>query len=558
MQYSLSSPTPKRSKYSQNYTPKRSKLDLSKSAILDILIVAQTQFPNCTFSVISWNSSTKILNGNFIEMQKHVSELYADGGTDFEKMFNCIKTFGKGPLDKFILLTDGHDSNGIEKIEELKKDITLTQLFDGIIGVGSETDVDHVFLNHLSLNNPSVYTLTSDEKEISELVHSLCFSALNTIFAENITLRILCKKTDLYIPNGENMSITYKNTCEIKDLPESSLFTFQTSDNGIVLISPTEQKKSSEHRQHIVFALDTSGSMADETQKNSSKENSKEDTESTEYNFVECVIRMKMMSPEYKMLFYANAIDVNVEYTYQGVLHHERIKKEVAPVSDEKIFYLAHRMLYISKKLSKKQTKEELKSLYMDHLNMENEMKNEMENDKIPGWLIHQVKKVLESLRNRYLSTLTKGERFFEDSASSPSLLALCRTASAGASQVYESSYVDTDIEKYKTKCKICFVNEADMVMLPCKHIGTCKECIKTLINTKSICNCPFCRQEISDYISLKSVMLCSCKNVATHIGTCGHSLFCKQKKCRDDFSSNFSTCITCQKKVDTIKVYMC
>jgi len=558
MEYSLSSPTPHRHRSrTENYTPKRSKLDLSKNAILDILTVAQTQFPNCKFSVISWNSSTKILNGNFIEMQKHVSELYADGGTEFENMFKCIKTFTKGPLDKFILLTDGHDSNGVEKIEELKKDITLTQLFDGIIGVGNETDVDHVFLNHLSLNNPSVYTLTSDEKEISELVHSLCFSALNTIFAENITLRILCKKTDLYIPNGENMSITYKNTYDlVEDLPQSSLFTFQTSHNGVVLISPTEQKKSSDHHQHIVFALDTSGSMADETQKNSTKQNAKEEAESTDCKFVEFVIQLKMMSPEYKMLFYANAIDVTVEYTYKGVLYHERIKKEVASVSDEKIFDLGHRMLYISKQLSKKHTKEELKTLYMDHLNIVNEMENEMGNEmeNIPEWLVHQVKKVAESLRNRYMYTLTKGERFFEDSASSPSLLALCRSASAGASQTreYESSYyVD------KTKCKICFVNEANIVMLPCKHIGTCKECIKTCA-TISTCTCPFCRQEITDYISLKSVMLCSCKNVATHIGTCGHALFCKQKKCRDDFSSNFSTCIRCQKKVDTIKVYMC
>lgn len=561
-----------------NYT---TKLDLCKRAILDILQVAQSKFPKCTFSVISWNDRATLLNGNFEEMKKHISNLTPDFGTNFRNMFECVKSnYSSTNSTKIIILTDGCDSNGKDRIREMMQDSSLTGLFDGIIGVGTEKDVDHEFLNHLSKNDPSVYSLTSNENEMSELVHSLCFSSLNSIQAENVKLKIVCQKDNMYIPAGSNMKIRYlskanaqKTLAEISTLPPTTLFSLYQADNGVVLLSPNEQTTTFEHEQHVIFALDTSGSMGDiinETYNNETQnENENKEKEQSDSEYAECILQMKLISPEYKMLFYAGVLCASIEYTHQGVsYHHNIVKQDVeSNIGSNSVLEIGRRMLIISKKLASKRTKEELKALYVKHLDFPFTL-NTLENDVNSHWLIYQGKKVFESLRTRYLSTLSKGERFFEDHAASPSLLSLCRTVSSATSQNINGykaeTHLNIDIEEYKTKCKICFTNEIDMIFSPCKH-SMCKNCWKETIESKESVDCPFCRQHVTDYLNILSPILCKCNNVVNYIGSCGHSMFCKKKACsqpfkiesdptKDDHSSY--ECQTCKKNVNIIKVH--
>ena len=46
-----------------------------------------------------------------------------------------------------------------------------------------------------------------------------------------------------------------------------------------------------------------------------------------------------------------------------------------------------------------------------------------------------------------------------------------------------------------KIECKVCFQNEANMVIIPCGHVVTCGICAVQLEK------CPICRQNISDRI---------------------------------------------------------
>lgn len=47
--------------------------------------------------------------------------------------------------------------------------------------------------------------------------------------------------------------------------------------------------------------------------------------------------------------------------------------------------------------------------------------------------------------------------------------------------------------------CSICWENPVDCVLLPCKHVGTCHECIKGLKEK----DCPFCRRSILQVANL-------------------------------------------------------
>ena len=45
--------------------------------------------------------------------------------------------------------------------------------------------------------------------------------------------------------------------------------------------------------------------------------------------------------------------------------------------------------------------------------------------------------------------------------------------------------------------CKICMINESNVVFTPCGHLLVCKSC------ASSLSKCPFCRSEILQYIKV-------------------------------------------------------
>ena len=50
-------------------------------------------------------------------------------------------------------------------------------------------------------------------------------------------------------------------------------------------------------------------------------------------------------------------------------------------------------------------------------------------------------------------------------------------------------------------KCKICFGNIIDIIVMPCYHIYICSECIDQIIeNTDGAVNCPVCNERIIEY----------------------------------------------------------
>jgi E3 ubiquitin-protein ligase XIAP/baculoviral IAP repeat-containing protein 2/3 len=55
-------------------------------------------------------------------------------------------------------------------------------------------------------------------------------------------------------------------------------------------------------------------------------------------------------------------------------------------------------------------------------------------------------------------------------------------------------------------KCKICFSDEKEYIILPCYHYGLCQNCakeIKKKIDNKEECPCPYCRAKITDLFRL-------------------------------------------------------
>jgi predicted nucleic acid-binding protein len=53
------------------------------------------------------------------------------------------------------------------------------------------------------------------------------------------------------------------------------------------------------------------------------------------------------------------------------------------------------------------------------------------------------------------------------------------------------------EFEKEKYVCNVCYQNQKDCIIQPCRHFAGCKLCCEKL-NT-----CPICRTEIKSYITL-------------------------------------------------------
>ena len=52
-------------------------------------------------------------------------------------------------------------------------------------------------------------------------------------------------------------------------------------------------------------------------------------------------------------------------------------------------------------------------------------------------------------------------------------------------------------------KCKVCYSNEANILLLPCSHLGLCKQCHETVNNQVGDVKCPFCRTSSRGYINI-------------------------------------------------------
>jgi hypothetical protein len=54
-------------------------------------------------------------------------------------------------------------------------------------------------------------------------------------------------------------------------------------------------------------------------------------------------------------------------------------------------------------------------------------------------------------------------------------------------------------------KCSICMNNEKSIILIPCGHLYTCRECIKN-IKEKQDLICPICRGQIERYVDISSI----------------------------------------------------
>lgn len=48
---------------------------------------------------------------------------------------------------------------------------------------------------------------------------------------------------------------------------------------------------------------------------------------------------------------------------------------------------------------------------------------------------------------------------------------------------------------RYEEKCKVCLINRASVVLLPCRHLASCNEC------RESSPKCPICKQKVEKMI---------------------------------------------------------
>ena len=172
--------------YNAHNTPVYSKLQLIKGPIITFLGALKMVSPKSIVSLIAYDDQTKVYNGSIDEIIDHVNALRTRGSTDFVQMINRLKeelANSNPEFEKFIFgLTDGMHNVG-RSVQEILNDESTYNIFNMTLGIGSQHDVQHDLLKHLTGNSDDKYHLSKNAVEIEDIINGGCFEG---VLAKNI------------------------------------------------------------------------------------------------------------------------------------------------------------------------------------------------------------------------------------------------------------------------------------------------------------------------------------------------------------------------------------
>ena len=268
--------------YETYNAPLCSKLQLVKEPIITFLSALKMVSPKSIVSLIAYDDHTTVYNGTIDEIIRHVNALHTRGSTDFVQMINKLKeelANSNPEFEKFIFgLTDGMHNVG-RSVQEILNDESTYNIFNMTLGIGSQHDVQHDLLKHLSGNSDDKYHLTKNAADIEDIINGGCFEG---VLAKNIhqaTFELLFENSSDVCVLGEDSRsemtrqeyLTYLDS--IRDIPSNknikcnevcpNHFVVSVSDNKLEIIDEPNMSKLKDKQIHFFICVDISGSMND-------------------------------------------------------------------------------------------------------------------------------------------------------------------------------------------------------------------------------------------------------------------------------------------------------
>jgi hypothetical protein len=538
---------------------KISKFELIKKPIIEFIKKLKELSNQSKITLVLYNETTQIIND--------VNEIILDNvipnnGTNFIQMINELKKIEiEENMEKYLLiLTDGQHNTG-GKIEDLLNDDELIK-FNMCLGIGKEC-IENKLLKKLSNFKDDSYYISSDEKEINNILFGACLEYFNTDI-KNINIELIFENKNIVLI-GEK-SIQYFNKEEL----DTYLKLFSSTSNEIVcynltnnnfLLKLKNKKKFNDKKIHYIISIDISDSMNENIYQSDILDNKKSFIIDSDKDYIKINLQeISSFTNNLNILFSGKLISVVVSYDINKETKYELIKIE----QNIEITYIDKINQYINilnqfneidkipkTRINFKEIKNKIYELYNNNLTFLIDI------DELDDWFVQQSKALWDQIVIRYKKTLTKGEEFINFSGLTPAVL--CR-------EITTNTYTP-NLNKYKIEdtqiCKLCYTDPINIVFTECRHAGTCLNCIKEYIdkNTNILNNlkCPFCKIDVNNFVKLNITKpkCYNCDNIVSYYGSCSHPISCKG--CINNIiKDDKALCGICNNEVKVMKIYYC
>jgi hypothetical protein len=440
--------------------------------------------------------------------------------------------------------------------------------FDHVGGIGNT--VSKKTLGHFEGGRPGVYDHVETEDDVVNVFQGKYFNLL-TAYSQDGEVKIWFRNDGSDIPLDEAKTTFHteeefqEHIAIVSAMDDSKEMAIEHS-YGSYVIKPTvvkEEVRQAAHPKTFCLAVDISGSMADyvqmqtqtqaQAQAQTSLASIAEDVASPAaapklYGchtfYVNKFTPDTVLSGKVGEVLFATVKATNISTKETTVC---RLPVLVGMETKESMeLYSIVFDLYKAVKMPLK--KDQIMTLYKDHLFVPELLKNASLNLRTMGEI------VWTAMKKRYISTLSYGEQVADNFMNRPpvglpmlTLIASSSNAATATSSggVYEqsmasstSTYATTatgvviDIND-DTKCQFCFENNKSMMLLPCRHIGTCHECFVKHIIASANTKCAFCRQIVTGRVDLDLSKGTICRTNGCHqqyqyVCEKGHGLYCK------------------------------
>jgi len=622
MQRTLSDSFPTDIPMDHNYVPPKSRISLVQSAIRAFLINVQNHNKNHRVRLFLFNHHTEMVQGSIHELQQRMDSIYADNGTDmilcFQKMKSAYELLAPEEKENILcsILTDGmhntHNDLSVH-INDVIADSFYNHLFSSIIGIGNRTTVDYDVLTKLTGGRPDVFQLVSEEQEVFDAMNGSFFDML-TSRVTDATFSVMCRndETLVHMANVKKTFYTVeeyqewqslacvRTNCNFMQLSHfNNTFLLEYKDPPVLeekepenvaqnvdqnVAQNVDQNVAQNVDQNVArefwIGVDVSGSMdtpvtgiePSQVVHHNVSEQKSVDTDP----YVEVMMSVSSISEHTRLLGCGAIQGASIQYihpktkmsTIESIPCHELLETSI-------VMEFVKKIVSLSDILTKVMKKKQVQSLYQDHLYIP----QLVDSDELPNWLRVQGKVVWKNLKQRFISTLSNGERFFHQTPIAYDMM--LRAMSSHASTQSATPFSDgSPVHVEETvpfdeinKCKLCFVNTINVLFPDCRHAGLCKECYTMYLNSTGKDDCPFCRKKVSSWSTIEvnntKNGYCQeqgCYQHCDYVGhglnkdgeeICGHLLYCKSCK-KKNKTEDGVVCQQCKNEVHTVRIYFC
>ena len=535
------------------------RIELVQSAVR-VFLMNVKHHPDHRVRFFFFNHKTEMVQGSFDELQSRMDRIEPDQDTNMilclQQMKSQYDLLSEEEQKRVVcgILTDGmHNADSDLKIDTLLEDSFYTNLFRSIIGIGSRDSVDYDILTKLTGGRQDVFHLVSEETEVFHAMNGTFFDMLISSIT-NATFSIWCKNDDQLLHMAHVKKVYHTEYQTIQVLPECP-FMKMKYDKTTYLIEYQPEQKESISPLDFWLSIDVSGSM--ECPIYQSRVEILEEFDSVS-PYIEIQMNVSSVNEYTHLIGCGNVLYSTITFTHNGQLQTMLIPCQ-EPESTHTMNFCKN-LLFVSNELGKVLDKKQVGQLYKDHLYLF----PIVESNLLPPWLKTHGKLVCKKLKQRYVSSLTRGEQFFEQTPISYESM-LRAISSEASSQSAFSNQVNMDREM---TCKLCYDQQINILFPDCLHAGLCKDCYITYRNTGKN-DCPFCRTLVSRWtvIHIKNGFCQepNCYEYCSYMGhsnekgleSCGHLLYCKTCIHKNKVDSSVF-CKECNHHVSSIKIHLC